>query len=988
MTIMNHLILIFITVLLVVKVQSVRFFIVPSADSPCPGEFTGETCLTLMQYNRLTNPFVSNAVILELQPGVHRIDRRFSVSEINSFAMTGTNASIICTFNGRQPFTFTSIANVQISGINFIDCLDSQILSVVSLAMQDCSFQTSSLILQDANATIMQTSFERASRSRVITLVRTSIKFKKCNFTNNNQVVVYAGTRAQSHLTVDGCNFTNNRVQGDNGGAIHFEGGTVTIRSSNFIQNSVNRRFSYWVGRYDGGVVYVNTVDSLIVSDTAFANNRAETTGGAVSITNKRGSVNFTRCNFTNNFVTESISATGGAIGIRGSRDSIKISFTECNFTRNCAPTSGGALHIDAATNVPVLFNKCNFNENGRRPFENTRTGAAVYVRFTSRTTTALPMVSLSECNFTNNGAANRGGAVYLQVTQSHILITESYFTNNTLEFEDTRSNIEYGGALYVAGDENLISVNGGAFVNNSVIQGGGGAVYSTGQRTNFSFVDVLFHNNSASFCGVLEVEEFFHDSVNFTSSSFTSNRATGEVAVSIYRGSSVICIRNASISVVNSAFSNNSAVGNAGVMHIEGSSVAITDSKFEHNSATLDGGVTYTKLSPNNFTIQGSTFSDNWAGDDGGVMYMGRADSLVNVNESSFSFNSATDRGGVFVILGSTLDIVESNFNNNTASQGDVINACISEIKVDGLFEITNSSGRAGCTSYDNRPIIQTEASTMATQTVETTTSRPLVRRTASTIAPPQTITPQITPVTQIEKTMMAIVGSTTVTVAPQTDSVTSTTTTTVVQTDSASTSGTVSTQTGQESTTNVPMELSTTTTLQIEESTTTIAAETSTTPEGRIGTASPPSETVSQSSTMATESSGTTVIQPDASTTIPEPEVTTTAQTGSTRITTAEPKTEGSTTSTVAQTDTTSFIETNTEGTTIPQTESTTTTDIPQPSTKNDITDKSPSTTSNTLSTTDSLNRNNNAARAILGSVGLLMISCVFALVSTYSH
>ena len=149
---------------------------------------------------------------------------------------------------------------------------------------------------------------------------------------------------------------------------------------------------------------------------------------------------------------------------------------------------------------------------------------------------------------------------------------------------------------MYVSSGDNLISVNGGAFVYNSVVRGGGGALYSTGHRTNFSFVNVQFHNNSAAFCGVLEIEKFFHDSVTFSFSTFMNNRAIGGPGRApndiIYRGSGAICVRNASISVVNSTFSNNSALGNAGVMHIEGSSIEIVDSKFERNETTLDGGV------------------------------------------------------------------------------------------------------------------------------------------------------------------------------------------------------------------------------------------------------------------------------------------------------------------------------------------------------------------------------------------------------------
>ena len=91
---------------------------------------------------------------------------------------------------------------------------------------------------------------------------------------------------------------------------------------------------------------------------------------------------------------------------------------------------------------------------------------------------------------------AASGGALYLEVANSHILITQSYFTNNRL---DRDTSVNNGGAVYVSGDDNLVSVNGGAFMNNTVLQGSGGALFSTGDRTNFSFVDVLFHSNLAA---------------------------------------------------------------------------------------------------------------------------------------------------------------------------------------------------------------------------------------------------------------------------------------------------------------------------------------------------------------------------------------------------------------------------------------------------------------------------------------------------------
>jgi predicted outer membrane repeat protein len=414
-------------------------------------------------------------------------------------------------------------------------------------------------------------------------------------------------------------------------------------------------------------------------------------------------------------------------------------------------------------------------------------------------------MVSVNEGAFINNTVLSGwGGALYSSGERAYISFVDVLFLNNSVTSGS-------GGAVYVSGGSKVISVKGGAFVNNMVEFGSGGALQTTLQQYSFSFVDVLFHNNSASLCGVLEV---FRDSVNITHSTFTSNRATGRGPFSgnIYRGSGVACIRNSNISVVNSTFSNNSAVGNAGVMQVESSSVEIIDSTFEHNNATLDGGVTCTKLAPNNFTIHRSTFFDNRAGDDGGVMYLGRAGSRVDVNESEFSLNRAVDRGGAFVVLGSTLNTAKSTFTDNTAASGDDINACISEINTGNVFE-TSTSNRTGCISYSSLTLLPTEATTVATQTTEeSATTRSMVRRTAPIIVPPQTIDPQTTAITPDYITTTDNPSGVSTNLTPQTDSKTSSVST-IAQTDSVSTLGATS-QGGQETTVtaNIVTESSTT--------------------------------------------------------------------------------------------------------------------------------------------------------------------------------
>ena len=176
--------------------------------------------------------------------------------------------------------------------------------------------------------------------------------------------------------------------------------------------------------------------------------------------------------------------------------------------------------------------------------------------------------------------------------------------------------------------------------------------------------------------------------------------------------------------------------------------------------------------------------------------MYMGRAGGRVDVNKSSFSLNHATDRGGALVILGSTLNIAESSFNDNTATRGYVINVCISEINVDNVFE-TNSNSRTSCISYNYHPLSPTEMSTMATQTA---TTRSMVHRTASVIVPPQTIIPQTTVITPeyiTEETMTDTPSRVGTTLTSLTDSGTSSTST--MAHDSESTLDTTS-QSGQE--------------------------------------------------------------------------------------------------------------------------------------------------------------------------------------------
>ena len=132
--------------------------------------------------------------------------------------------------------------------------------------------------------------------------------------------------------------------------------------------------------------------------------------------------------------------------------------------------------------------------------------------------------IIMSESDFTTN-VADRGGAVYVTATNTQVMMTKCSFIENRLHNKAGA----LGGAVYITGNGNLLSTNKGTFVRNTAGLGGGGAIYSRGQYTNFSLVQTTFSYNSAASCGVIDVDDFNHESVNFTRSTFIHNRATGE---------------------------------------------------------------------------------------------------------------------------------------------------------------------------------------------------------------------------------------------------------------------------------------------------------------------------------------------------------------------------------------------------------------------------------------------------------------------------
>lgn len=190
-------------------------------------------------------------------------------------------------------------------------------------------------------------------------------------------------------------NYTTDGVAG--GGAIHSNGGNITIEKSTFTQNSC-------ATTSDGGAVAVQYGGSVYINESSFDGNTRignnNQYGGALSI--KQPSV------------------ANSTIVIQNS------SFTNNQVDASGSWTRGGAIHIYSTPQVAsVLIDNVLFKGNSATYSLTNNGGAVAFMTMTTKST-------ISNCTFINNKAAKYGGAVYYENSLGDNKIINSTFVGNT----------------------------------------------------------------------------------------------------------------------------------------------------------------------------------------------------------------------------------------------------------------------------------------------------------------------------------------------------------------------------------------------------------------------------------------------------------------------------------------------------------------------------------------------------------------------------
>ena len=339
-------------------------------------------------------------------------------------------------------------------------------------------------------------------------------------------------------------------------------------------------------------------------------------------------------------------------------------------------------LHITSSDTITVT--SCSFEGN------TADNGGAIYV-------TAESNLTLNACTFIGNNATRDGGAIY--ASGSNLTLSDNMFSGNTAG---------YGGAMYVTADSN-VTISDNAFTHNRAV-GDGGAIYS-----KYSTVNIYGSSKNSSilssegYCRTCDMITTIPKSIPYEemimelneamcATHFTNNTATGNGgAMHIYNSTMLF-----SGSVI--MFRYNSAAKNGGAMDISGESSVTSNAYnlfFNSNKAYNGGGLLI--VTSNFHTEVGNMyFLHNFAQEGGGGIYyqiLTRIydDFLLLLSGNSyFIANTAGSAGGAVYSSGYFTITASAIFIENTATQGGAIQSDWGNFSVSGDITFVNNTARS----------------------------------------------------------------------------------------------------------------------------------------------------------------------------------------------------------------------------------------------------------------------------------------------------
>ena len=675
---------------------------------------TGNANVTIYGSNFNSNWVETQAGVLGIESGTVSIsDSKFTNNHVG-----GPGAVIGIRLSGKVNVSSSTFSS-NYAGYATVFYVTGGELNVVSSYASDNTAGTDAGVIGvvgTSNVNVENSTFEnnKADRAAVVGAQGGTVKITNSTFLNNN-ATSQAGVIATSIDPVDktygtivvyDSTFKNNYAQ--TAGVIGAEAGTITVYSSTFENNKA----------YNDAVVGAREATVKVYSSD-FINNHAEYAIGAIGVTGK-GSVEVDDSMFVNNSASFGVGAIGSDNGMIKVNNSIflqnhaiqagvfaitgnaSLLIENSIFNENHAITNSGVIYSDNGT---VTIKNSQFDDN----YAHTAGVATV---------TGIGKINIENSGFTGNRASNSSGVLY---GDSELNIINSTFTNNNAGIQAGVIGVT-GGKVYikesefennsadragvVGAEEGIVIIEDSNFTNNRAITEAG--VIATTGTGNITILSSKFEGNSAYRAGVVGAE---NGTITLKDSVFTKNNAelfagviglTGIATVDVVNGNFIensanyaagviVNIGLGNITIDSSKFVKNIA-SYGGVIGSNYGLVSVKDSVFDQNSA-IHGGVMLIN-GTGTLNITDSNFTNNKASNASGVIY---ANGNVNIDASRFENNSAAVRAGVIGSTGGKVNVKESVFTNNTAGRAGVIGSEEGEVIIEDCEFSLNTADEAG---------------------------------------------------------------------------------------------------------------------------------------------------------------------------------------------------------------------------------------------------------------------------------------------------
>ena len=501
---------------------------------------------------------------------------------------------------------------------------------------------------------------------------------------NNGAAIEVTNTDKAITGTISKTKFTNNKAQ--YGGAIDICAGTIKIINSKFINNSAD---------VEGGAIDINAANGnpkVTISSSNFINNSAPV-GGAICNVHDLTVKGSTFIDNTPNTIFNWVGAGGNLnLNIRTFTDlqnAIGLVTGTLTLNQNIAMTAKEAADFTNGITITkdIVIDGKGHTIDAKNLGRIFSIGEGFTVTLTNATLINGKAVeggaiyndgslTLSDVKLSDNAADGYGGAVF---NNGELVVSDSVFDSNDIVNRGSAS-VDYGGAAIYNWKEGTLKVTNSNFTNNIKNYKNGdnlvGAITTIGNAT---VSGSNFVNNSGRWGGAISA----------TGAELRKNSSTLTVSNTIFKDNSAlyagaVYIWGSNYNIADCVFDNNTAFGkgnmtpnnnNGGALVVsqvsrfnEPITGTISGSKFTNNKAQYGGAAYFNK---GFVTITDSVFENNIATAEGGAVGFSHAsvkDLVVSINNSSFVGNKAPVAGAIFTNVDSK--ITNSNFINNSAAK------------------------------------------------------------------------------------------------------------------------------------------------------------------------------------------------------------------------------------------------------------------------------------------------------------------------------